>query len=55
MTGAPDQYSDEAKLHAGDLERARQSGAHRSKTKKVGRLRLVVRRVLGRQNPPEAR
>jgi hypothetical protein len=50
MMGAPDQFSDEAKLHAADLQRARQ-GAQRPKTKKLARVRLIVRRVLGRQDP----
>jgi hypothetical protein len=51
MTGAPDQYGDEAKLHAADLQRAMQR-AQLAKGKKLTRLRLIVRRVLGRQNPP---
>ena len=51
MTGAPDQYRDEAKLHAADLQRAMQRDQV-AKTKMLTRLRLIVRRVLGRQNPP---
>jgi hypothetical protein len=54
MMGAPDQFADEAKLHARDLQRARQ-GARRGKTKKLAQVRLIVRRILGRQNPPAAR
>jgi hypothetical protein len=51
--GAPDQYGDAAKLHAGDLQRARQR-ERLAKTKKLTRLRLVVLRILGRQGPPAA-
>jgi hypothetical protein len=51
MMGAPDQFADEAKLHAEELQRARQ-GARRAKTGKLARVRLIVRRVLGRQDPP---
>jgi hypothetical protein len=54
MMGAPDQFADEAKLHAGDLQHMRQGG-QRTKTKKLARVRLVVRRVLGRQNPSASR
>jgi hypothetical protein len=54
MMGAPDQFADEAKLHAGDLQRARQ-GAQRAKTKKLPRVRLIVRRILGREDPPAPR
>jgi hypothetical protein len=52
--GAPDQFADEAKLHAGDLRLMRQ-GAQCTKTEKLTRVRLVVRRVLGRQNPSASR
>jgi hypothetical protein len=55
MMGAPDQFADEAKLHAADLQHARQGAHQRTKTKKLARVRLVVRRVLGRPNPPAAR
>jgi hypothetical protein len=51
MMGAPDQFADEAKIHAAELQRARQ-GARRVKIKKLARLRLIVRRLLGRQDPP---
>jgi hypothetical protein len=51
MMGAPDQYGDSAKLHAQDLQRAMQRD-QLAETKKLTRLRLIVRRVLGRQNPP---
>jgi hypothetical protein len=54
MMGAPDQFADEAKLHAEQLQRARQ-GAQRTKTKRLDRVRLIVRRVLGRQSPPASR
>jgi hypothetical protein len=50
MSSAPDQYVDAAKVHAADLQRARQrhEGA---KARKPGRVRLALRRLLGRQNP----
>ena len=51
MMGAPDQFADEAKLHAAELQHARQ-GARRTKTKMLDRVRLIVRRALGRQTPP---
>jgi hypothetical protein len=50
MMGAPDQYGDAAKFHAEDLQRAMQRD-QRPKTKKLSRVRLIVQRVLGRQNP----
>ena len=50
--GAPDQYGDAAKLHAEDLQRAMQRD-QLAKTKKRIRLRLIVRRLLGRQNPSD--
>jgi hypothetical protein len=50
--GAPDQHADAAKFHhAEDLQRAMQR-AQLTKTKKLTRVRLILRRVLGRQNPP---
>lgn len=51
--GAPDQFGDAAKLHAEDLQRAMQRD-QLNKTKRLTRVRLVVRRILGRQNPPAA-
>jgi hypothetical protein len=54
MMGAPDQFADEAKIHAADLQRARH-GAQGVKIKKLARLRLIVRRILGRQEPPASR
>jgi hypothetical protein len=51
MMGAPDQYGDAARLHAGDLQREMQRDQV-AKTKKLTRVRLIVRRILGRQNPP---
>jgi hypothetical protein len=48
MMGAPDQFGDAAKLHAGELQRAMQRDQLR-KTKRLTRVRLIVRRVLGRQ------
>jgi hypothetical protein len=49
MMGAPDQYGDAAKFHAEDLQRAMQRD-QLPKTKKLTRLRLIVWRILGRQN-----
>jgi hypothetical protein len=54
MMGAPDQFADEAKLHAEELQLARQ-GARRGKTKMLDRARRIARRVLGRQSPPASR
>jgi hypothetical protein len=51
MTGAPDQYVDEAKIRAADLQRARQR-QERAKTRKLARVRLILRRLLGHENPP---
>jgi hypothetical protein len=51
MMGAPDQYGDAAKFHAEDLQRAMQRD-QLAKTKRLTRVWLIVRRVLGRQNPP---
>jgi hypothetical protein len=49
--GAPDQHGDAAKFHAEDLQRAMQR-AQLTKTNKRTRVRLILRRVLGRRNPP---
>ncbi len=49
--GAPDQYGDAAKLHAEELQRAMQRD-QLAKTKKRTRVRIIVRRILGRRNPP---
>jgi hypothetical protein len=51
MSGAPDQYVDAAKVHAADLQRAMQR-RELAKTRKLARVRRIVRRLLGRQNPP---
>jgi hypothetical protein len=48
---APDQDVDAAKLRAQDLLRARQRHQP-AKPRKPGRVRLLLRRVLGRENPP---
>jgi hypothetical protein len=53
MTGAPDQYADEARRHAVDRQRAMQRD-RRSETRKLARIRLILRRVLGRENPSES-
>jgi hypothetical protein len=51
MSGAPDQYTDAAKLHAADLQRAMQR-RERPRTRKLARVQLILRRLLGRENPP---
>jgi hypothetical protein len=50
VSGAPDQYADEARRHAADLQRAMQRD-RQSETRKLARIRLILRRVLGRENP----
>jgi hypothetical protein len=47
---APDQDVDAAKLRAQDIQRARQR-SQRAKSRKPGRVRLILRRILGRENP----
>ena len=49
--GSPDPYVDAAKFHAEDLQRAMMRG-QRAKTRKLARIRLILRRVLGRENSP---
>ena len=51
MQGAPDQYGDTAKFTAEELQRALQRD-QLAETKMLTRIRLIVRRVLGRKNPP---
>jgi hypothetical protein len=51
MGSAPDQYGDAARFHAQELQRAMQRD-QRAETKMLTRARLILRRVLGRQNPP---
>jgi hypothetical protein len=51
MFVAPDQNVDAAKFHAGEIQRAMQRDEH-AQTKMLTRVRLVLRRVLGLQNPP---
>jgi hypothetical protein len=51
MSGAPDQYADAAKAHAADLQRAMQRD-ERAEVRKLARVRLILRRLLGRENPP---
>lgn len=48
---APDQGVESAKGHAEDIQRAMQR-AECVKTKRPTRVRLILRRVLRRQNPP---
>jgi hypothetical protein len=54
--GAPDQYGDAARFHADELQRAMQRDqlAKTTRTKTLTRVRRIVRRVLGRPNPPPA-
>jgi hypothetical protein len=48
---APDQIVDANKFHDADIRRALQR-AECDQARMLTRVRLVVRRVLGRQNPP---
>ena len=51
MFVAPDQNVNAAKFHAEEIRR----GVQRDEcapTKRLTRVRLILRRVLGRQNPP---
>jgi hypothetical protein len=50
---APDQDVNAAKLRAQDVQRARQR-SQPAKSKKPGRVRLILRRILGRENPPSS-
>jgi hypothetical protein len=50
MFVAPDQNVDAAKFHAEEIQRAMQRGEC-PQTKMLTRVRLLLRRVLGRQNP----
>ena len=49
----PDQDVDAAKLRAQDVQRARQRSQF-AKSRKPGRVRLIVRRIFGRENPPSS-
>lgn len=49
--GVPDQGVDAAKVHAQDIQRAMRRD-QRDETKMLTWVRLLVRRVLGRENPP---
>ncbi len=51
MFVAPDSNVDAAKFHAEEIQRAAQRNQH-AETKMLTRVRLILRRVLGRQNPP---
>ncbi len=51
MFVAPDQGVDAAKFHTEEIRRAAQRD-ERAETKMLTRVRLILRRVLGRQNPP---
>jgi hypothetical protein len=51
LGGAPDQGVDAAKFHAQDIQHAVQHD-ERAETKMLTRVRLILRRVFGRQNPP---
>jgi hypothetical protein len=50
---APDQDVQAAKLRAQDVQRARQR-SQPAKSRKPGRVRLILRRILGRENPPSS-
>jgi hypothetical protein len=49
----PDQDVQAAKLHAQDIQRTRQR-SQPVKSRKPGRVRLILRRILGRENPPSS-
>jgi hypothetical protein len=49
----PDQDVQAAKLRAQDVQRARQR-SQPAKSRKPGRVRLILRRILGRENPPSS-
>jgi hypothetical protein len=51
---APDQDVQAAKLRAQDVQRARQR-SQPAKSRKPGRVRLILQRVLGRADPPASR
>jgi hypothetical protein len=51
MPSTPDEYANAAKFHAADLQRAMQRDQV-AKTRMLTRVRRVLRRVLGRENPP---
>ncbi len=51
MFVAPDSNVDAAKFHAEEIQRAAQRNQH-AETKMLTRVRLILRRVQGRQNPP---
>ena len=53
MGGAPDQGVDAAKLHAQDIRHAVQHD-ERAETKMLTRVRLTLRRIFRRRNPPAA-
>jgi hypothetical protein len=52
-SSAPDQEVQAAKLRAQDIQRARQRNRP-TKSRKPGRVRLILRRILGRENPPSS-
>jgi hypothetical protein len=51
MQGEPDQYGDTAKFNAEELQRALQRD-QLAETRMMAWVRFIVRRVLGRKNPP---
>jgi hypothetical protein len=51
ISGAPDQNVDAAKFHAEEIRRGMQRDEC-AETKTLTRVRLTLRRALGRQNPP---
>lgn len=51
--GAPDQHVDENKFHDDDIRRALQRDDI-AQANILSRVRLILRRVLRRQNPPQS-
>ncbi len=51
MGGNPDQIADETKYHLQDIHRTLQRD-ERIQAEMLARIRLIWRRILGRQNPP---
>ena len=51
LGGAPDQGVDANKFHDNELQRAMQRD-QRAETKMLTQVRLILRRVLRRRNPP---
>jgi hypothetical protein len=52
MMNTPDQWGDSAKLHAEELQHSMQRD-QAVQRKQLTWVRLIVRRILGRQSPPK--